>query len=166
MDLLAVLRRSGGIDAVARQIDGPPPQVTAGIDALLPALLASLRGYAQQHGGGDAGVAGLLAMVNGLGNGQLAADVMGPGPLPPDAGDALLGQLVGLPEARRRLASDVAAIGGLDSATIGHILPLLAMLVCGYISARAEADAAQGDSLSWLRDLLMLDDSQGRRPGE
>jgi len=165
MDLLAVLRRSGGIDAVARQIGVPPPQVAAGIDTLLPALLASLRSYAQQQGGGHVGIAGLLAMVNALGNGQLAADVMGPGPLAADAGDALLGQLVGLPEARRRLASDVAAIGGQDSAAIGHILPLLAMLVCGYISARAEADAAQGDSLAWLRDLLMLDDSQGPRSG-
>jgi hypothetical protein len=160
MDLLATLRRSGGIDALARQVGSPPRPVSGGVEALLPAVLGGLRDYAQRIGG-DPGVRALLAMIDGLGDGNLAAEVMGPGPLTVEAGDRILAQFFGSPGAKRQLARDVAAESGQDPAMLERILPILTMLVCGYVSARAGADGSEGESTRWLRDLLMLDD-----PGE
>jgi hypothetical protein len=160
MDLLATLRRSGGIDALARQIGMPPQPVAAGVEALLPALLGGLRGYAQSMGGGEAGVRAMLAMMDGLGDGNLAAEVMGPGPLAAESGERVLLQLFGSREAGRQLAHDVAAASGHDAAMLDRILPVLAMLVCGYLSARVGADASETE---WLRDLLLLDDPDAPR---
>jgi hypothetical protein len=165
MDLLATLRRSGGIDALARQIGLPPASVFAGAEALMPGLLGGLRDYAQRMGGGDVGVGAMLAIIDGLGDGNLAVEVMGPGPLAADTGDKVLAQFFGSREAKQRLASEVAVVSGQQPALLERILPVLAMLVCGYLSARAEADRSEDESLGWLRDLLMLHDPEERRSG-
>lgn len=39
MEMLATLRRSGGINALARQLDVAPATATAGVKALLPSTL-------------------------------------------------------------------------------------------------------------------------------
>jgi hypothetical protein len=163
MDLLATLRRSGGIDALARQIGRPPPPVAAGAEALLPALLGALRAYAQGMGGSETGVRAMLAMMDGLGDGNLAAEVMGPGPLASESGDRVLLKVFGSRDAAQRLAADVAALGGHDPAMLQRILPVLAMLVCGYLSARVGADVSERGGTEWLHDLLLLDDPDAPR---
>ena len=81
MDWLTTLRRSGGINALSRQLGVTPADVSVGAGALLPALLGGLRKRADVLGGGDAGVRALVEELVELGGGQLAADVMGPEPL-------------------------------------------------------------------------------------
>lgn len=161
MDLLATLRRSGGIDALARQMELPPVTVFAGAEALLPALLEGLRAHTQRMGGGEQGIAAMLAIINGFGDGNLAAAVMGPDPLQSEMGDRIIAQFFGSHDAKHRLAEEVAAVSGQDGPVLERILPMLAMLVAGYISARAETDSIEDKGKGWLRELLML-----QEPGE
>jgi hypothetical protein len=163
MDWLAILRRSGGIDALARQIGQSPVNALAATEVLLPTLLDGLRDFAQGQGGGEAGVRALLAMIDGLGDGSLATEVMGPGPLAANAGDTILEQILPPAANKRRGASDAAATGELDAAMLERMLPVLAMLLCGYISARAGVDDTQGTGISWLQDGLGLEGEGQRR---
>ena len=65
MDLLATLRRSGGVSAVAVQLDEAPAQVDQGVEALLPLLVSEMRAEVARLGGGDEGIAALLMMLVG-----------------------------------------------------------------------------------------------------
>jgi len=161
MDWLATLRRSGGINAIARHLGMSPADAGAGIAALLPMLIRGLRDYGAKAGGGEAGLIGLLALFREFGDGDLAADVMGPNRLDVSAGNRLLERLLGdgveaaTDEAER--STDVARD------VLEELLPPLAMLVAGYIAARAAGSGAEGSGgLSGLDTLLVHDDD---RPG-
>jgi hypothetical protein len=155
MDWLTTLRRSGGINALSRQIGVSPAEVAAGAEALLPALLGGLRLLADRLGGGDAGVKALVDELVVLGGGQLAADVMGPGPLRTEPGNAILDRALGPDVARRAVLIEAERNAGLDQALGERVLPGLAMLVGGYITARAGGSGAEGSGgLNGLGDLL------------
>ena len=155
MDLFATLRKSGGIEALARQLGHSPATVFAASEALVPELLACLREYVRERGGGDVSVRGLLTVVNRLGDGQLAADVMGPDQVQKEAGYTLLEQICGR-EGIDLLTRRAAEKKDVDLALLKDVLPLLAMLVCGYISARIGGGTGQ-DELDWVYDMLGAD---------
>ena len=163
MDLLAILRRSGGIDALARQIGLPPPEVLAAVETLLPVLIEDLRDYVRRLGEGDSGIAALLTMIEGLGGGHLAAEVMGPGPLLPERGESIQAQF--LNQASEQMVSEMAVVSGQQAGVLARIMPLLAMLVCGYIAARAGTDGFEGENAEWLRELLASDEGDQPRTG-
>jgi hypothetical protein len=155
MDWLTTLRRSGGINALSRQIGVSPAEVAVGVEALLPALLGGLRQLADRLDEGDAGVRALVDALMELGGGQLAADVMGPGPLSSDPGNAILDLALGPDVARRAVLIEAERNVGLDQALGERMLPGLAMLVGGYITARAGGSGAEGSGgLNGLGDLL------------
>jgi hypothetical protein len=155
MDWLTTLRRSGGINALSRQLGVSPAEVAAGAEALLPALLDGLRQLADRFGAGDAGVHALVDEITKLGGGQLAADVMAPGPLNTDPGNAILDRALGPEVARRAVLIEAERNSGLDQALGERMLPGLAMLVGGYITARAGGSGAAGSGgLSGLGSLL------------
>lgn len=156
MDWLATLRRSGGTDALARQTGMSPAAVRTSLSALVPALVARLGDHVRKLGGGAAGMRLLLVYLADFGDGKLAVEVMSPDPVDPAPGEAILGRIVGDTAARRQLIAEAAVTGGQDPGAIERLLPLLAMLMCGYISARAEAAEVQGAGLDWLRDALAL----------
>jgi len=171
MDWLATLRRSGGINAIARHVGTSPVDAGAGISALLPMVINGLRDYCARSGGGDAGVRSLIGLLGQMGDGDLAAQVMGPDPLRIDAGKALLDRLFGagvtaeVDEAER--STDVARD------LLDDLLPPLAMLVGGYIAARAGGSGGQGgvgpSGLGGLLDTLLThgdDHSGSQRTGE
>lgn len=155
MDWLTTLRRSGGINALSRQLGVTPAEVSAGTEALLPALLGGMRHVVDLLGGGDAGVRALVAELTALGGGQLAADVMAPGPLDTAPGKTILERIIGPDVAQRAVLVEAARNGGLDQAFGEQILPGLAMLVGGYITARAAGSGAEGSGgLAELSALL------------
>ena len=163
MDWLTTLRRSGGINALSRQIGVSPAEVAAGAEALLPALLGGLRRVADCSGRGDEGVRALVDELATLGGGQLAADVMGPGPLETDPGNAILDLAIGPDVARRAVLIEAERNAGLDQALGERVLPGLAMLVGGYITARAGGSGAEGsgglDCLGLLLNTLIPDEN-------
>lgn len=155
MDWLTTLRRSGGINALSRQLGVSPADIASAATALLPALLAGLRQAADTLGEGDAGVQSLVDVLAELGGGQLAADVMGPGPLDTAPGNLLLDRVMGPEVARRAVLVEAERGQGLDPELGARVLPALAMLVGGYITARAGGSGAEGSGgLGDLADTL------------
>ena len=155
MDWLTTLRRSGGINALSRQLGVSPAEVSAGAEALLPALVAGLRQLADRRGGGDEGVRALVDELVALGGGELAAQVMGPGPLDIDPGNHILALAIGPDVARSAVLTEAARSSALSPAFGERVLPGLAMLVGGYITARAGGSGAEGSGgLSGLGALL------------
>lgn len=143
-ELLETLRRSGGLEAVSRELGIPPAKAAAGAEALLPAIMGGFRKRSEAAGGGETGLGGLIEMLGGLGGGSLASSVLGPDPTELGRGNEVLGQIFGTKDVSRAVAQDAAGRTGFDPATLKQMLPLLAMLVGGYLSARAGGSGAQG----------------------
>ena len=143
MDWLTTLRRSGGINALSRQLGVSPTQVAAGAEALLPAIVGAARLFVDRHGGGEAGARALVASLAEFGGGQLAADVMGPGPLDLLPGQGIVGLVIG-PDVARRAVLAEAERAGLEPALGDRVLPGLVMLVSGYVTALAMGSGAKG----------------------
>lgn len=144
LDVLEMLRRSGGINAVANQLGIPPATALAGTEALVPAIIGGFRKSTETSGGGEAGLGALVTMLGGLGGGALAANVLGPDETDVGKGNDVLGQIFGSKDVSRSVAADAAGRTGIDPAVLKQMLPLLAMLVGGYFSARAGGSGAQG----------------------
>lgn len=158
MDWLTTLRRSGGINALSRQIGASPAEVSAGAEALLRPLLGGLKRRADKLGNGDAGVRALIDELFELGGGEMAAEVMGPAPLDNVRGDAILAKALGPEVARRAVVLEAERVSGLGEGVAERMFPGLAMLVGGYITARAGGSGAAGsaglDNLDSLLDTL------------
>ena len=144
LDVLEMLRRSGGINAVANQLGIPPATALAGTEALVPAIIGGFRKSTEASGGGETGLGALVTMLGGLGGGALAANVLGPDETDVGKGNDVLGQIFGSKDVSRSVAADAAGRTGIDPAVLKQMLPLLAMLVGGYFSARAGGSGAQG----------------------
>lgn len=155
MDVMDVLRRSGGVEAISKQLGIPPAMASAGAEALLPAVLGGFKKHSQGAGEGEAGLGGLIGMLDGLGGGDLAANVLGPGETDTGRGNEVLGQIFGSKDVSRTVAGHAAAQTGIDPELLKKMLPILAMLVGGYLSARAQGPGnEQSGGLGGLGGLL------------
>ncbi len=144
VDVMDMLRRSGGIEAVSKQLGIPPAMATAGADALVPAILGGFSKQAGASGSGESGLGALIGMLGTLGGGALAANVLGPEETNVGKGNEVLGQIFGSKEVSRTVAADAAGKTGIDPAVLKKMLPVLAMLVGGYLSARAGGSGSEG----------------------
>ena len=136
MDWVATLRRSGGINALARHVGISPLEASTGATALLLPLLGGFRSI----GDSESGLQILLAKLDTLGDGNLAVEVMGPDPLRTEAGEKILGWVLESDASRRDMVAQAASVSDLEPDMVDRLLPPLAMLVGGYISARAGAE--------------------------
>lgn len=163
MDMLATLLRSGGVNALASQLGLSPATAATGTEALLPALLAGLRRHSEKAGGGEVGVRALVAMLAGLGGWKLAADIIEPGQPDVEPGNHILGEIFGPKDASRTIADHAAATTGLDAVTLNKMLPILAMLVGGYVAAQAARAEAESEGLAGVSGIL--DAAPGKAKG-
>ena len=67
MDMMEMLRASGGLDAIAGQLGIPPEMAQAGAGALLPAIVGGFQKQSEVAGGGEGGLGSLIGMLGGLG---------------------------------------------------------------------------------------------------
>jgi len=139
MDALDMLRQTGGLDAMAAQLGINPAQAASGAEALLPAVLGGFKKRGQTGGAGEAGLGHLVGMLGGLGGAGLAESVLGPQPTDIARGNEVLGQIFGSKEVSRTVAGQAAQRSGLDAETLKKMLPILAMLVGGFLSSRGGA---------------------------
>lgn len=135
--MLTALQRSGGIDALARQAGVDPPQAHSVARAVLPAMMTALRNVS---GGRPA----LLKQFESHGAAGLAAAVMAVEPAEVAPGQAILDEALG--EDGTLLADMAAQAGGSSE----RLLPLLVMLVGGYVSAMAAGHGAGPQGLDAL----------------
>jgi hypothetical protein len=144
MDMMEMLRASGGIDAIANQLGIPPAMAQAGAGALLPAIVGGFQKQTEASGGGEGGLGSLIGMLGGLGGAGLADNVLSPEETNVARGNDVLGQIFGSKDVSRTVAGHASGQTGIDPAILKQMLPLLAMLVGGYLSSRAGGSQQQG----------------------
>ncbi len=129
MNLTDILAQAGGIESMAKELGVPPAMAKQGADALLPAILGGFKKQAQS--GGIEGLGGLLGQ---LGGGGLLDSVLGSQPTPVSQGNDVLGEIFGSKDVSRTVAGQAASQTGLDAGLLKKMLPILAMMVAGYMA--------------------------------
>jgi hypothetical protein len=143
MQITDLLAQMGGLGSMARELGVSESQVASGTDALLPAILGGFKKQAQAQPQGLEGLDGLLGQ---LGGGSLLDDVLSPQPTHVERGDNVLGQIFGSRDVSRTVAQDAASRTGLDPALLKRMLPMLAMLVAGFMAKRHGGGAMPADA--------------------
>ena len=148
MQLTDLLSQTGGLQSMARELDIDPQQAASGAEALLPAILGGFQ-KTQAQAGGAGGLADLLGR---LGGGGLMDQVLSPEPTDVGQGNEVLGQIFGSKDVSRTVAQSAAGQSGLDPELLKKMLPILAMLVGGFMAKRGggEATADSGGGLGGL----------------
>ena len=154
MDMLDMLRGSGGLDAVAGQLGISPTQAASGAEALLPAVMGGFKKRTQSAGGGDTGLGDLIGVLGGLGGGGLLENVIGQQPTDVSRGNEVLGQIFGSKDVSRAVAGQASQQSGLDTDTLKKMLPILAMLVGGYLSSQGGGSSSGRSGGGMLGGLL------------
>ena len=139
MQITDILNQLGGLQSVAKELGVDEAQVAAGAAALMPALLGGFKKQAQAQ---PSGLDGLAGMLGNLGGGGLLDDVLSPHPTNVGRGNDVLGQIFGSPDVSRTVAHNAAATSGLDPALLKKMLPLLAMLVAGFMAKQSNGRPA------------------------
>ena len=161
MQMIDVLNQMGGLQSMARDLGVSESQAAAGAQALLPAILGGFKKQAQTQPSGLEGLGGLLGQ---LGGGGLLDNVLGPQPTDVTRGDDVLGQIFGSRDVSRTVAQDAAGRTGLDPSLLKKMLPILAMMVAGYM-AKQQGGGAQTGAGGGLGGLLGGLLGGGRAPG-
>lgn len=140
MQITDILAQMGGLQSMARELGVSESQAASGADALIPAILGGFKQQAQAQPGGLEGLGGLLGQ---LGGGSLLENVLSPQPTDVNRGNDVLGQIFGSKDVSRAVAQNAASSSGLDTTLLKKMLPMLAMLVAGYM-AKQHGQPAQG----------------------
>ena len=150
MQMTDILAQMGGLQSMARELGVSEAQAASGAEALLPALLGGFKRQAQAQ---PAGLEGLGALLGQLGGSGLLDNVLSADPTDVRRGDDVLGQVFGSRDVSRAVANDAANRSGLDPALLKKMLPILAMLVAGYMARQrgaAQPTAAGAGGLGGL----------------
>ncbi len=139
MNLTDILAQTDGLASMARELGVNERQAASGAEALLPAILGGFKKQAQ--GGGMDGLGGLLGQ---LGGGSLLDDVLSPQRTQVDRGNDVLGQIFGSKDVSRTVAQNAASSTGLDPSVLKKMLPMLAMVVAGYMAKQSSPGRAAG----------------------
>lgn len=139
MEISDILAQTGGLQSMARELGIDETQAASGAAALLPAILGGFKKQAQSRPTGLEGLGGLLGQ---LGGGGLLDDVLSPRPTNVDRGNDVLGQIFGTKDVSRAVAQNAATTSGLDPSVLKKMLPILAMVVAGYLAKQQGAGAA------------------------
>ena len=123
---------------MARELGVSESQAASGAAALLPAILGGFKKQTQAQPGGLEGLGGLLTQ---LGGGGLLDNVLSPQPTNVSMGDNVLGQIFGSKDVSRTVAANAATKSGLDPSILKKMLPMLAMLVAGYMAKQRAGGA-------------------------
>ena len=151
MQITDILAHMGGLQSMARELGVSEKQAASGAEALMPAILGGFKKQAQSQ---PSGVEGLGDLLGQLGGGGLMEDVLSPEPTRVDRGNDVLGQIFGSKDVSRTVAENAASQSGLEPSLLKKMLPMLAMLVAGYMAKqRSAANPAQA-SPGGLGDLL------------
>jgi hypothetical protein len=165
MNLNDLLAQAGGLQAMARELGVSERQAASGAEALLPAILGGFKKQAQTQ---PAGFGGLGDLLGQLGGGGLLDNVLAPEPTDVGRGNDVLGQIFGSKDVSRTVAQSASAQSGLDPALLQKMLPILAMLVTGFMSRQqggglgAQAPAPSGGGLGDLLGGLLGGAGGGR----
>jgi hypothetical protein len=163
MQITDILAQMGGLQSMARELGISEAQAASGAAALAPAILGGFKKQAQAQPTGLEGLGGLLGQ---LGGGGLFDQVLAPQPTDVSQGDNVLGTIFGSKDVSRAVAQNASAQSGLDPSLLKKMLPMLAMLVAGYMAKQhgagpAEQEPAPGGGLGDLLGGLLRGQAGG-----
>jgi len=155
MEMTQSLAQTGGLRSMARELGVTEKEVRSAAAALVPAILGGFKKQAQSQPTGLDGLGDLLAE---LGGGGLLDNVLAPWPTDMHRGHEVLRQIFGSKDVSRAVAQN-AAQSGLAPSTLRQMLPMLAMLIAGYMARQPGTAAAKFASmLDWESERNPLDD--------
>ncbi len=152
MQMTDILARMGGLQSMARELGVSEDQAASGAEALVPAILGGFKKQAQAQPEGLDGLGGLLGQ---LGGGGLLDQVLAPQPTDVSQGNDVLGEIFGSKDVSRAVAQNAASQSGLDPSLLQKMLPMLAMLVAGFMAKQRDGGAA----------IAVVPDGRWRRAG-
>ena len=150
MAITDILARMGGLQSIARELGVSEEQAASGAAALAPAILG---GFTKQAQAQPSGVEGLGGLLERLGGGGLLDQVLAPQPTDLSQGNNVLGEIFGSKDVSRAVAQNAASQSGLAPGLLQKMLPMLAMLISGYL-ARQHGGAAGAGGGGGLGDLI------------
>ena len=133
MQMTQILADMGGLRSMARELGVTEKQVRDGAEALVPAILDGFEKQAQSQ---PEGLESLDDLIRHLGGGDLLDKVLAPQPTDVSRGNEVLRQVFGSKERSRVVAQSAASRSGLEPAFLKKMLPMLVMLVAGYLAKR------------------------------
>lgn len=140
MQITDVLAQMGGLASMAKELGISQKQAASGAEALIPAILGGFKKQAQAQ---PTGLEGLGSLLGQLGGGGLLDNVLSPQATDVSRGNDVLGQIFGSREVSRTVAQSAATRSGLDPALLKKMLPMLAMLVAGYMAKQGSGATQQ-----------------------
>lgn len=144
MQITDILAQMGGLQSMAKELGVSETQAASAAEALAPAILGGFKKQAQSQPAGLEGLGGLLGQLGGAG---LLDQVLSPQPTDVSRGNDVLGQIFGSKDVSRAVAQNAASQSGLDPSLLKKMLPMLAMLVTGYMARQSGAGAATAQQL-------------------
>ena len=164
MQITDILAQMGGLQSMARELGVSEAQVASGAEALAPAVLGGFKKQTQ-----TSGLEGLGGLLGQLGGGGLLDNVLSPQPTDVSLGNDLLGGIFGSKDVSRAVAQNAASQTGLDPSLLKKMLPMLAMLVGGFIAKQQGGGGASrnsgGGGLGGLLGGLLGGQGGGRSSG-
>ena len=139
MQITDILAQMGGLQSMARELGVSETQAASGAEALAPAILGGFKKQAQSQ---PAGIEGLGSLLGQLGGSGLLDQVLAPEPTDVSGGNNVLGQIFGSKDVSRAVAQNAASQSGLDASLLKKMLPMLAMLVAGYMAKQPDGGPA------------------------
>jgi hypothetical protein len=143
MQITDLLAQLGGLQSMARELGISEDQAATGAEVLIPAILGGFKRQAQSQ---PAGIEGLGDMLGRLGGGDLLDQVLAPQPTDVSGGNDVLGQIFGGKDVSRTVAQNAASQSGLDPSLLKKMLPMIAMLVAGFMAKQRDATATAPSS--------------------
>lgn len=151
MNIMDALQQSGGIGTMAKELGINESVAEAGAAALLPAILGGFKKTTQAQPSGLDGLGGLLGQ---LGGGGLLDSVLGTEPTPVSKGNEVLGQIFGSKEVSRTVAAGAEQQTGISSDLLKKMLPVVAMMVAGYMAKQSSGSAGGASNGGGLGGLI------------
>jgi hypothetical protein len=159
MSVQEMLHQTNAVDAISRELGVDPATAEKGASALLPSILAgfqspeaaqanALGGGAGAAAGGLGGLGGLMGTIAGLGGGHLLDTATSNEPTHVDKGNEILGSIFGSKDRSREVAATAASQSGVEPSLLKKMLPILAMVVGGYVMKKAQGGGGLGGGLA------------------
>jgi hypothetical protein len=145
MQITDILNQLGGIPSIAKELGINENQAASGAAALMPAILGGLKKQSQSNG-----IEGIGSLLSKFGGANLLDDVLSSKPTDVSKGNDILGQIFGSKDVSRAVAQSASTKAGVDSSVLKKMLPMLTMLVTGYMSKQTAPEAGNGGMLSGL----------------
>jgi hypothetical protein len=161
MNITDILAQAGGLQSISRELGISEADAARGAEALAPAIMGGFKKQAQAQPAGLEGLGGLLGQLGGA---SLLENVLGPQPTDVSRGNDVLGQIFGSKDVSRTVAANAASRSGLDQGVLKRMLPMLAMMVAGYL-AQGRGGASSSGGLGGLLGGLLGGSAGGAQSG-